>query len=145
MRFVPLTVKLCCVEAIPEQEINAFNEPDVKTCGVEPIIVKTKSSILKIKPLPAVNVKEVIPWKFVGEVNPEELTVNVEPLEGVLKFADPFDVVIVAVGPEKVSSLILKETKLKVCPPCIEKETLVSGGEPSLKRALSVPPIATSP
>jgi hypothetical protein len=51
----------------------------------------------------------------------------------------------VACGPEKVSSLNLKLTKSKVRPPCIEKVTEVSGGEPSLNRILSEPEIVTRP
>ena len=147
VRLEPLTVKLCCTEAVPEHVAKEVNVPVFVMVGVElPILVKTKLSKLKIKPLPAVIVKEVMPWKFEEGVNPEELTVILEPLEGILKvWLPPFDVAIVAIGPEKVSSLILKETKSKVCPPCIEKVTEVSGGEPLLKRTLSDPPKGTSP
>ena len=61
VRFDPLTVKLCWLDAVPEHDAKADNVPVFVIVGEAPILVKIKLSKLKMKPDPELIVKEVMP------------------------------------------------------------------------------------
>ena len=47
VRLVPLMVKLCSAETLPEHVVNALNVPEVTIEGVAAVGVKVKLSIAK--------------------------------------------------------------------------------------------------